>query len=170
MTRKERMLAALRREVPDRLPVTIHQWQGYHLQRFMGGVDQVEAFRATGLDASVTPPVGRFVSSDRWLTEVDEIGAQDGQTMRRHRVRTPGGALTWTTGSNEYTTFTVEHPVKRIGDVKIFLDHWPTATLDQAELVRWYDRTGDSGIVRGFVCGWAQPGVWQELCELAGTD
>ena len=31
MTSKERLMCALHREKPDRLPVTVHQWQGYHL-------------------------------------------------------------------------------------------------------------------------------------------
>ena len=43
MTPKERMLAALHREKPDRLPVTVHQWQGYHLEEYMGGVEALEA-------------------------------------------------------------------------------------------------------------------------------
>ncbi len=37
MTSRERMMRALHREKPDRLPVTVHQWQGYHLQHHMGG-------------------------------------------------------------------------------------------------------------------------------------
>ena len=39
MTSKERMLRALALEKPDRLPATIHQWQQYHLDKYMGGVD-----------------------------------------------------------------------------------------------------------------------------------
>ena len=39
MTSKERMLRALNREQPDRLPVTVHQWQDYHLNKYMGGSD-----------------------------------------------------------------------------------------------------------------------------------
>lgn len=31
MNSKERLILALRREKPDRLPVTVHQWQQYHL-------------------------------------------------------------------------------------------------------------------------------------------
>ena len=30
MTSKERMLCALDRGKPDRLPISAHQWQGYH--------------------------------------------------------------------------------------------------------------------------------------------
>jgi len=51
MTSKERMLAALNRETPDRLPITLHQWQGYHLEKYLGGISDLEAFRKFGLDA-----------------------------------------------------------------------------------------------------------------------
>jgi len=34
MTSKERMLRALERGKPDRLPCSIHQWQKYHLDQF----------------------------------------------------------------------------------------------------------------------------------------
>ena len=38
MTSKERLLCALKGEKPDRLPATVHQWQGYHLDKYMGGI------------------------------------------------------------------------------------------------------------------------------------
>ena len=64
MTSKERMLRALNRETPDRLPVTIHQWQGCHLDKYLGGMSDLEAFRKFGLDAAIAyfEAVGQFVS------------------------------------------------------------------------------------------------------------
>ena len=53
MTSKERMMLALRREVPDRVPATVHQWQDYHLRTYLGGIDALAAFRRFGLDASI---------------------------------------------------------------------------------------------------------------------
>lgn len=171
MTGKERMLTAIHRGIPDRLPITVHQWQRYHLDHFMGGMDQVEAFRATGLDASVTPlDVMRSSPSPGWHCSTQELGTHGGQTLRRHTLSTPGGELSFTTASNEFTTYISEHPVKQIEDLELFVDHWTPATLDRQRLSWWYDRTGDSGIVRGFVGSFAQPGCWQELCELAGTQ
>jgi len=41
MTSKERMLAALAMDVPDRLPASVHQWQPYHLNHFLGGEDGI---------------------------------------------------------------------------------------------------------------------------------
>ena len=69
MDSKERMMLAIRREKPDRLPVTIHQWQPYHLKTYMNGMTDIEANRAVGLDASinyyeVTEPV-----SAQWRVE-----------------------------------------------------------------------------------------------------
>jgi len=36
MTSKERMVCALNNEKPDKLPVTVHQWQKYHLDTYLG--------------------------------------------------------------------------------------------------------------------------------------
>ncbi len=50
------------------------------------------------------------------------------------------------------------------------MKHWPLFHLDRARLAREYDAVGDSGIVRGFVDLYAQPGTWQEFCEMVGTQ
>ncbi len=164
------MLTALRRGKPDRLPVTIHQWQAYHLQRFMGGVDQLTAFRQVGLDASVLPWCYQAVESVHWNHRAEDLGRQGDEQHTRHRVATPAGELTWVSAANAYTTFNVEHILKSEQDAERFLRHWPGVRLDRAALAAEYDRTGDSGIVRGFVAMFAQPGVWQEFCEMAGTQ
>ena len=51
MTSKERMMRALNREKPDRLPVSLHQWQKYHLDKYLGGMNDLEAFEKFGFDA-----------------------------------------------------------------------------------------------------------------------
>jgi hypothetical protein len=53
MTSKEGMLLALRREVPDRIPPTVHQRLPYHLDKYLGGIDALTAFRRFGLGASL---------------------------------------------------------------------------------------------------------------------
>ena len=168
-TSKERMLVALQRGKPDRMPVTIHQWQAFHLRQFMNGMDQIQAFREIGLDASVTPlDVWQHAKSSNWQSCVEKLGGE-GQPSR-YRVTTPDGELTRATASNEYTSFTTEHIIKTQQDAEIFLKYWPEIHLDQTCLTQWYDRTGDDGIVRGFVGMYAQPGVWQEFCEMVGTQ
>lgn len=170
MTSKERMLVALARGKPDRMPVTIHQWQPYHLNKFMGGVDQLTAFQIVGLDASyLAHPVCRD-NSPHWQYRCAEAGHQGNETLTRHWIQTPEGQLTWLTGSNEYTIYHVEHIIKSERDAEMFLRYWPPARLDRAQLAREYDRVGDAGIVRGFVDMFAQPGCWQEFCEMVGTQ
>ena len=68
MTSKERMLTALNRGKPDRLPVTLHQWQGYHLDKYLDGISDLEAFQKFGMDAQVQyfPDMGQF-----WLVDAD---------------------------------------------------------------------------------------------------
>ena len=53
MTSKERMLTALGRGIPDRVPATVHQWQPFHLNTYVGGIGDLQAFRRFGLDASL---------------------------------------------------------------------------------------------------------------------
>src|SRR5512136_2241311 len=68
VTSKERMIRALGRGKPDRLPATVHQWQRYHLDTYLGGLSDLEAFRMFGLDASIqcSQDMGQF-----WLTDAD---------------------------------------------------------------------------------------------------
>ena len=44
------MLCAINREKPDRLPVSAHPWQAYHLDNYLGGISDLEAFEKVGSD------------------------------------------------------------------------------------------------------------------------
>lgn len=70
MTSKERLLRALTRTKPDRTSCsTVHQWQKYHLDTYLGGVDALEAFRLTGLDAQIQyfEAMGQF-----WIPDAEK--------------------------------------------------------------------------------------------------
>ena len=54
MTSRERLLTALNKEEPDHLPATVHSWMEYFLNRYLGGVDQYEAYEITGLDMVIS--------------------------------------------------------------------------------------------------------------------
>jgi hypothetical protein len=171
MTSKERMLVALQGGTPDRLPITIHQWQPYHLQRHMGGMSALEAFRATGLDASMTAwDCLAEVASPDWRCTAEPLGTHDGWRRTRHTLATPAGPLIRTTASDPTTTFHVEPLIKTEADADAFLRYWPRYRLDRAQVQQAYDQTGDAGILRGFVIGFAQGGPWQDFCELVGTQ
>lgn len=180
MTPKERMLTALNREVPDRLPVTVHQWQGYHLKTYLGGIDAQAAFAQFGMDAAIQyfEAMGQFWLPDQpaaanlspdWVDESEESVNLAGNRVVRHRVTTPGGTLTYGTEGNAMTTWITEFMVKRPEDTELIRKFMPVAKLDHDPVRAAYDKLGDAGILRGFVWG-DQAGCWQHACCLVGTQ
>jgi hypothetical protein len=181
LTGKERMLAAIRREVPDRLPCTVHQWQTYHLQAYMNGMDELGAFRAVGLDAAIPfcegmeqmwvprAPGAPDLSPD-WHIEARAVRTEPGDTVIRYTVTTPGGRLSYATGTNRYTTWITERLIKEPErDVDLIEKYMPVPRLDGRRVAEVYDRIGDAGILRGFVWG-EQAGCWQHACCLYGEE
>ncbi len=176
MTSKERMMRALRLEKPDRLPATVHQWQDYHLEKYMGGVDALAAFKEVGLDAAIQyfAFMGQFwipgaeeylVRTPEWREEILVLDPNPDNRILRHVITTPGGKLTYVTGADRTTTWIKEYMIKRHEDVDLIEKYMPVAELDKKEVARAYDEVGDAGILRGFVWG-DQAGCWQHACCL----
>ena len=176
MTSKERMMRALHREKPDRLPVTIHQWQQYHLDTYMGGMDALPAFRATGMDAAIQyfEAMGQFwipdaekyvVQSPQWRDEITVVDPNPENKTLHHTIATPQGTLTYKTCGNRTTTWITEYLIKRHEDVDLIEKYMPVARLDKASVASAHDALGDAGILRGFVWG-DQAGCWQHACCL----
>ena len=180
MTSKERMLRALAREKPDRLPVTIHQWQQYHLDTHLRGIDALEAFQVCGMDASIQyfEAMGQFwipnaekylVSTPEWREEIEVVKDDPDDKLLNHTIVTPGGKLTYKTGGNRTTTWITEYLVKRYEDVELIEKYMPVAKLNKQAITAEYDRIGDAGILRGFVWG-DQAGCWQHACCLMSEE
>lgn len=169
MTSKERMLAALRRQRPDRLPATVHQWQPYHLDKYLGGITPLAAFRHFGLDASLAALPCVDVSSPDWAVEVVETRTPDGYRLRRRIYHTPEGTLSDAWEFRPTTAWLVEHLVKRPEDVDLLDRYMPVPRLDRAAAARVYEELGEHGILRGSVWG-IQGGCWQDACELYGLQ
>ena len=176
MTPKQRMMAALHREKPDRLPVTIHQWQQYHLDTCMNGMDALEAFQATGMDAAIQyfEAMGQFwipdaekyaLQTPEWRDEITVVDPNPDNKIVHHRIVTPEGDLTYKTGANRTTTWITEYLIKRHEDAELVEKYMPIAKLDHQAIRREYDRIGEAGILRGFVWG-DQAGCWQHACCL----
>jgi len=176
MTSKERMMTALARGKPDRLPVSIHQWQGVHLERYMDGMDALDAFRATGMDAAIQyfEAMGQFwipnaekyvLQTPQWREEIRQAGVRDGNRILDHTITTPEGTLTYRTGANETTTWILDYLIKRPEDVDLIERYMPVARLNLDHVSADYDALGDEGILRGFVWG-DQAGCWQHACCL----
>ncbi len=174
------MLRALNREKPDRLPVTVHQWQQYHLDKYLGGVDALEAFRVCGLDASIQhlEPMGQFWAHDgpglvahspEWVEEIRVLRDTPDDLALLHVITTPGGQLTYRTGANRMTTWITEHLIKKPDDLELIERYLPVGRLDKKAVAAEYERVGDAGILRGFVWG-DQAGCWQHACCLMPAE
>lgn len=180
MTSKERMMIALNREVPDRLPVTIHQWQQYHLDTYMGGMSDLEAFVATGLDAAVQygQSWGQYwlrdadfsqYSTPEWRDEVTVIRDDPKKTIYRHTIHTPEGILTYEAAGNRQTVWITEYLIKHDEDIELIRKYMPVLVLDPQPVNQLYDQIGDLGILRGAVWG-DQVGCWQHADCLIDTQ
>lgn len=168
LTSKERMLTALSKGKPDRLPVTIHQWQPYHLKHHMQGMSELEAFNATGMDAAVTHFTPVYLESPQWQVN-EEPFMHNGVTMREFVITTPEGELSYIEGFDDKTTWITDPLIKHDDDIYLLKKYHPIAKLDKVEVARLYDLIGDQGILRMLIQG-RQAGCWQDACCLVGTE
>lgn len=176
MTPKERMIIALERGKPDRLPVTVHQWQRYHLETYLGGMSELEAFVYFGMDAAVQyvqemeqfwiakPDFSRF-STPTWRHEVTVVRSNPEDWEYHHTITTPEGVLTYRTAGNRKTVWVSEYLIKHDEDIDLIRKYMPVHPLDTAAVNHLYDEVGDHGILRGLIWG-DQAGCWQHAACL----
>ena len=194
MTSKQRMLTAIERKVPDRLPVTTHHIMQYFLDKYINRISFDEFFDYFRLDPIVwTVPhkpdqskgyyydpdqseVGflesRRISSDNWRIEFEEIPDTQYKTFRYNFI-TPKKTLSMVTQSNEHTTWVSEHPVKDKSDIDIIAEFVTEPLCDVEAVNKTADEFGERGLVRGHICCfdiYGQPGCWQDACCLYGTE
>jgi len=180
MTSRERMMRALNREKPDRLPVSVHQWQQYHLDKYMGLACDLDAFEMVGMDAQIQyfQDMGQFwlvnadftrCSTSQWKDHADVISSDPDNRVNHHKIETPDGLLTYKTAGNRKTTWITEYLIKRDSDIELIRKFMPVPKLDLRPVSRAYDRVGDRGILRGFVWG-DQAGCWQHACCLKDVN
>jgi uroporphyrinogen-III decarboxylase len=170
MTPKERMLTALAREVPDRLPASVHQWQAYHLRHYLGGISALDAFRRFGLDAAILAPVQHSrTTTPEWRVESRSHTDEAGNRVTEVRIETPRGTLTQRLEADERTEWVTEPIIKRPEDMELVRDFMPTPLLEPEPVRAAYEELGQDGILRGFVFG-DQGGPWQHACRLYGTQ
>lgn len=169
MNSKERMLTALNMGKPDMLPVTIHQWQPYHLNTFMGGKSEIEAFKSLGMDASATYwPAYKKVNTTDWV-ETGSTYQKDDITVTDYDVKTPKGHLSYQMQSNKFTSWYSQHLIKKPEDIYLFKEFYPRLVIKKEELITHYDELGDGGIARCGVPNF-QGGCYQAAQVLYGTE
>jgi uroporphyrinogen-III decarboxylase len=176
MTPKERMMCALNGEKPDRLPVTVHQWQGYHLDHHLDGISDLEAFKKFGMDAAIQyfEDMGQFwlvdadyikFSTPEWNDEVITVSDDPDNRIVNHLIHTPDGDLAYKTAGNRMTTWITEYLIKKDEDINLIKKYMPVPKLNLEPIAKRYDEIGDAGILRGFVWG-DQAGCWQHAACL----
>lgn len=194
MTSRERLLCALDRRLPDRLPVTTHHLMDSYLKTCCEGADSRGFFDRFGMDAvhwvvahrpdeSVgerTDPVqgkigfleARRVVTDQWRVAVEDIPGQEYPTQR-YRFITPKGELTLVLQSNEHTAWLTEHLIKEKGDVDLLGEFMPSPKCDVAAVNLEAEAFGERGIIRSHMCCFdvfGQPGCWQDAACLVGIE
>lgn len=168
MVSKERMLIVLNGGKPDRLPVTIHQWQPYHLKQYMNGMTDIEANKACGLDASINYFEISEPESNSWRIST-KTTQMSGYSLTDYTIETPEGTLTCQEGTNEMTTWVSKHLIKNDEDIYLLKKYRPIPIFNREGAVKTYDALGDGGILRTFIFG-KQGGCWQDACELFGVE
>ena len=194
MTSKERMLAAIRGETPDRLPVTTHHVMPYFLDKYLGGASAREFFDRFGFDAITwvvphrpDPERGEYVdplqlplgfldsnriSTDDWRFYPEDLSA-DGRKLTRYRLVTPTRTLTTLIEDAGYTAWITEPLIKEKRDIDAIGEFVTTPKCDVASVNRTVREFGDRGIVRGHICCfdvYGQPGCWQDAACLVGPQ
>ena len=195
MTSRDRMLTAIERGVPDRLPVTTHHLMQYFLDEYMGGISDQEFFDYFGLDAYYwfAPPTkpdltrgeyydplqgelgfleSRRVSSDQWRIFPQDIPGERFKTTR-YRFVTPKGELSMVLQSDEYTCWVAEPLIKQKRDIDLIGEYATVPTCDVDAVNKVVEEFGDRRLVRGHIRIfdiYGQPGCWQDACCIVGTQ
>ena len=193
MTSKQRLLAAIERKIPDRLPVTTHHVMGYFLDTYLNGISNREFFDVFGLDAILwaaphKPGSSRgeyadptqkelgFLESvrivtDQWRIEVEELPSAVKTTQ--YRFVTPRGVLSEVLQFDEHTAWVTEHLVKEKKDIELIAGYATSPTCDVEQVNMQADAFGERGIIRGHICVsdvYGQPGCWQDAACLFGIE
>lgn len=171
MTSRERLLTVLDNETPDHLPCQVHSWMQYYLDTYLDGRDQYGAYEYfPGMDWVIYQNPD-FVYSDRdlvnWETTRKEVGPNQWQEI----IKTPEGTLTHTRASNEFTTWSTEHIIKKEQDFELWEKYVPVPiSVDWTPVTEAQRRVGKNGIVRGGFFGFGQGSPWQDFCTMCGTE
>ncbi len=194
MSSKQRLLTALDRKLPDRLPVTTHHVLPCFLEQHFSGRSIAEFFEYFGLDpitwtvphladaaaGEYADPLqrepgfleSRRVASASWHVEFEDLPGRDRKTTR-YRFVTPHGSLSMVIEDDGHSAWVGEPLIKQKTDIDIIERHVTAPKCDVEAVNRTADAVGDRGMVRGHICCFdvfGQPGCWQDACCLVGTE
>jgi len=182
MNHRERLLTALSRGKPDRLPATIHGWMDYWASTYARGADQFEIYRDFDMDAQIfyfawldEPPVsamyftGDLVPGPDWRVSYQIAKADRVSTIYRFTIDTPEGQLTKAMERNDKMAWVTEYPIKQKEQIGWIRKYMPLPRPDIPAINRAFDRMGDMGILRAGIFN-HQGGCWQDACNYVGSQ
>jgi uroporphyrinogen decarboxylase len=194
MNSRQRFLAAIQREIPDRLPVTTHHLMPYFLETYMDGISCQEFFDYFGLDpihwvVAYRPDPSRNeyydprqketgflearrICSDNWRIETEDIPNKE-YKVTRFRFITPEKNLSMVLQSDKHTTWVTEQMIKEKSDIHVFAKYASIPLCDGERVNREAGIFRDRGIIRGSIPGfdvYGQPGCWQDAAVLFGIE
>ena len=175
MTSRERLLAALNNERPDRLPCQVHGWMQYYLDTYLDGCDWYEAYGQFDMNYAIyVNPTYQFAEKDLASWQIQRsapVKDNDGNTTWRETIITPRGELTQVFGQNQFTLWNTEHLLKTEKDIELWKEFAPVpVAADLSPVQEAYDKLGDRGIIRSHPYYPGQGSPWQALCILMGTE
>lgn len=174
LTSRDRLLAALDRRVPDRLPATTHHLMPSFLAAH-GLASDLAFFDRFGLDAICwTTPLHTPLEAGGpgWRLEQEVVSDPDYHTVRYTFV-TARGSLTTVLQDDGRTLWVRKRLMERKGDLDLLEAVELSPTCDLAAVASAADRLASRGIVRGAVPGfpvYGQPGCWQDAAVLFGIE
>jgi hypothetical protein len=189
MTSRERLLAALDRKVPDRLPVTTHHLMPSFLEG-LGGISEREFFDRYDLDAiHWTTPLRApgdcwpdalsdstleswSYASDSWRIDRACVPNAGFRTIR-YTITTPRKTLSMVLQDDGRTTWVAERLLDEKPDIDVIARYAPTPICDVSAVEGARVAIGERGIVRGAIPGlpiYGQPGCWQDAAVLCGIE
>jgi uroporphyrinogen decarboxylase len=194
MSSKQRLLTAIQKGRPDRLPAATHHLMPYFLNKYMNDISNDEFFEYFGLDQIVwTVPhkpdetnkeyydpnqleIGFLeshrISTDEWRVEQEEISDPLYKTIRYSFI-TPSGTLSMVLQANAYTSWVIEHLIKNKNDIEIIGKYATHPKCDIDAVNRTAGEYGNRALIRGHVCCFdifGQPGCWQDAACLVGVE
>jgi uroporphyrinogen decarboxylase len=171
MTGRERFLAALNNQKPDRMPCQVHSWMQYYLNTYLRGMDQFEAYDFVGMDPVIySGPDFSFKEKDLANWDVKHCESNEnsyGVTEWDRTITTPGGVLTTKGAYNKFTGWETEFIIKNEKDFEIWNKYYPIPEkVDWTPVREAKMKIGDKGIVRGAFYDFGQASPWQSFVSI----
>jgi uroporphyrinogen decarboxylase len=194
MNSKQRLLNAIDRKIPDRLPVTTHHLMPSFLEKYMGGISDQDFFDCFGLDPvkwliaySFDASKGEYfdpahtdigflearrICTDSWRFSSEAIRGHAFPT-KRFNIITPVRTLSMILQTDAHTTWVCEPVIKEKSDIDVIAKYMPAPKCNVNAINTIAENFGERGIMRGHIpCfdGFGQPGCWQDACCMFGSQ